>query len=289
MQSRNENELFTDKRDCEDNDKAFSLRRSQPQHKMDWNGENPRAWNEYQNKRFDLAHNPVGQELKYIGGLGLKKCVNKTTKPPFVNRPTQVQTICHTKTKLLPEFRFTEQLQPVACPKKVNRSVRQHAERVKFADNLPCRTSALSATETDAKLIATNPFNLDLQTMTEHQERIRDAEDFHRRRDYIMCRRKMDTKHIKVNLLRKALEHNIRTFTFKFRQTVHKKPKPECATRNSNYLIYSITTKQLRRKERPQSLHLLRCRMYRRQQSRGHFLSSKSMLQRSHSAKSRAN
>jgi hypothetical protein len=113
-----------------------------------WNREKPRPTAEYVKKKFSEPFNIVAPELRAIGGLGAIKCVRKQKRHPFINRPTQVQKVCHTKTKLLPNFTLTEQLRPVTCRKKKKFSLTEIAERVKFAENLTTMSSTPVPSET---------------------------------------------------------------------------------------------------------------------------------------------
>lgn len=168
-----------------------------------WNREKPRPSSEYVDKKFDKPFNKVAPELRMIGGLGPIKCVAKQERQPLINRPTQVQKLSHTTTKLLPNFALTEQLRPVACSDKKKLSVLSAAERVKLVENLPCEpsTSSSSSSEsgTKAHFNHQNPFNLDLDALSEYQKQKHNAEEKEGRRNYQIIRRTMETKALKTD------------------------------------------------------------------------------------------
>ena len=162
-----------------------------------WNREKPRPGGEYLDKKFGEPFNVVAPELRVIGGLGPIKCVGKP-KQPLINRPTQVQKLCHTKTKLLPNFALTEQLRPVKCRKKKKVEIVETAERVKFAENLPTPTLTPVPSETKETFNHKNPFNLDLNALSAYQKQKHNAEKMERRRNYQIIRRTMETKALKT-------------------------------------------------------------------------------------------
>lgn len=161
-----------------------------------WNVEKPRVTSEYVDKKYSKPFNQVAPEFRVMDGLGQIKCVRKHDKQPLINRPTQVQKICHTTTKLLPNFPLTAQLRPAKCPKKEKLSVLKATEKVKFAENLPTytSTSTLEQTETKDLFNHQNPFNLDLNALSEYQKQKHNAEEIKRRRNYQIIRRTMETK-----------------------------------------------------------------------------------------------
>jgi hypothetical protein len=163
-----------------------------------WNREKPRPTGEYVEKKYDEPFNIVAPELRMIGGLGPIRCVGKQKQHPLINRPTQVQKVCHTKTKLLPNFTLTEQLRPVACREKSKLDVLGAAERVKFAENLP--TPSLTPVPSETKEIYNhrNPFNLDLNALSAYQKQKHNAEEMEKRRNYQIIRRTMETKALKT-------------------------------------------------------------------------------------------
>lgn len=165
-----------------------------------WNKEKPRQTSEYVEKNYKDPFNEVAPELRVIGGLGQIKCVAKQEQQPLVNRPTQVQKLWHTKTRLLPNFPLTEQLRPTACPRKQKLSVTQAAERVKFAENLPSppsSSSLMGQSKTKDSFNHQNPFNLDLNALSKYQKQKYYAEEIERRRNYQIIRRTMETKELK--------------------------------------------------------------------------------------------
>lgn len=166
-----------------------------------WSKEKPRKTSEYVEKKFDEPFNKVAPELRVIGGLGQIKCVAKHKQQPLINRPTQVQKICHTTTKLLPNFPQTEQLMPAACPKKKHLTFLEAVETVKLAENLPSPSFTQSASEQTGTLDNfnyENPFNLDLSALSEYQKQKQNVEETERRRNYQMIRRTMETKALKT-------------------------------------------------------------------------------------------
>lgn len=163
---------------------------------------------EYLNSNFKEAFNEIAPELRVIGGLGRMKCIKKEQRHRIINRPTQVQKFSHTTTKLLPKFPLTSKLRPVACPQeKQPKNVFEHAERIKFAENLPPTPSSRSSNsivneEGDANKIISfnhrNPFNLDLCGLSQYQKYKSTAEDVEKRRNYHIIRRTMETKKLKT-------------------------------------------------------------------------------------------
>lgn len=163
-----------------------------------WSREKPRPGSEYVDKKFDKPFNEVAPELRVIGGFRQEKCVVKHKRQPLVNRPTQVQKLCHTTTKLLPNFPLTEQLEPVACRQKTKLSVLEAAEKVKFVENLPSTVSLDVLSETKDSFNHENPFNLDLNALSEYQKQKNYSEEAERRRNYQIIRRTMETKALKT-------------------------------------------------------------------------------------------
>lgn len=170
-----------------------------------WNRELPRQNSEYLNGKFDEAFNKVSPELKTIGGLGRIRCVERRQR--ILNRPTQVQKLSHTKTKMLPNFPLTAQLRPVVCTQEQQpKSVFEHAERVKFAENLIPSTatstsssSSLSEDKMEKRFNNhDNPFNLDIKGLSEYQRQKSVKEDVERRKKYQIIRRAMETKLLKT-------------------------------------------------------------------------------------------
>lgn len=166
-----------------------------------WNREKPRETSEYVKKKFGEPFNKVAPELRVIGGLGVIKCVGQEQQP-LINRPTQVQKLCHTRNNLLPNFPLTEQLRPAACPKKKKTlSVSEAVERIKLAENLPSPSTPSSSEHTDGTKEAfnhQNPFKLDLQALSDYQKQKHNAEENQRRRNYQIIRRTMETKALKT-------------------------------------------------------------------------------------------
>lgn len=167
-----------------------------------WNEEKPRKTSEYVDKKYEEPFNKVAPELRMIGGLGQIKCVAKHKQQPLINRPTQVQKICHTTTKILPDFSLTEQLRPAACLKKKRLTFAEAAETVKLAENLPSSSSSTQTVEerdeNEDNFSHENPFNLDLSALSVYQKQRNDAEETEIRRNYQMIRRTMETKALKT-------------------------------------------------------------------------------------------
>lgn len=175
-----------------------------------WNREQPRVNSEYLDGDFRESFNKIAPELRIIGGLGQHKCIEKQEQRHRpINRPSFVQKASHTTQKLLPNFSLTAKLNPVACrQEKQPRNVFEHAERVKFADNLPPSPSSSSTLltnnskgeKTNKKKIFNhqNPFNLDLSGLSEYQRQKNAAEDVERRKNYQIIRRTMETKKLKT-------------------------------------------------------------------------------------------
>ena len=163
------------------------------------NCEKPRPTSEYVDKKYEKPFNKVAPELRMIGGLGDIKCVARHAQRPLVNRPTQVQQLCHTKTKLSPNFALTEQFLPLECARKKKPGLFEATERVKFAENLPTPSTPLVETKTTKDLFDhQNPFTLDLNALTEYQKQKHNAEEMERRRNYQIIRRTMETKALKT-------------------------------------------------------------------------------------------
>jgi hypothetical protein len=173
-----------------------------------WNQEQPRVNSEYLDGDFKEAFNKIAPELRVISGLGRMNCMKKEQRHRSINRPTQVQRISHTTTKLLSNFPLTSQLRPVVCPPK-NQPTNsfEHAERVKFAENLPQSPSSSSTIpllneEANANkrmfFNHQNPFDLDLSGLSEYQRQKSAAEDVGRRKNYQIIRRTMETKKLKT-------------------------------------------------------------------------------------------
>ena len=165
-----------------------------------WNRGKPRATSEYVEKKYKEPFNNVAPELRVIGGLGQINCVPRHQKQPLVNRPTQVQKLCHTTTKLLPNFSLTEELWSIKCPKKKKMSFDEVAETVKLAENLPSLPSQSLKEQTSTKdpFNHKNPFKLDLHALSEYQKQKYNAQETERRRNYQIIRRTMETKALKT-------------------------------------------------------------------------------------------
>lgn len=165
-----------------------------------WIKAKPRKTSENVEKNYKDPFNKVAPELRVIGGLGQIKSVVKHEQQPLVNRPTQVQKLCHTRTRLLPNFPLTEQLRPTACTRKQKLSVLAAAERAKLAENLPSPSSSSLKEQTKTKdsFKHQNPFNLDLNALSEYQKQKYNAEEMERRRNYQIIRRTMETKELQT-------------------------------------------------------------------------------------------
>lgn len=178
--------------------KSSSPKKSMQPKVLTWNRAEPRPTAEYVDRKFAEPFNIVAPELRVIGGLGPIKCVGKQKQnPPLINRPTQVQKLCHTTTKLLPNFTLTEQLRPVRCRKKKKAKVAETVKRVKFAENLPTPTLSPVPSETKRTFNHQNPFNLDLNALSAYQKQKHNVEEMERRKNYQIIRRTMETKALK--------------------------------------------------------------------------------------------
>lgn len=182
---------------------------------FNWNREQPRKTSEYVDKKYDAPFNKVAPELRLIGGLGEIKCVAKHERRPLVNRPTQVQKLCHTTTKLLPNFPLTDELPRVACPRKKNPTMVEASERVKFVENLPASSESAPNVEAKTKKAFDhrNPFSLDLDALSEYQKQKHTAEELEKRKNYQIIRRTMETKALKTVGAEK-IEQDIRNEKF---------------------------------------------------------------------------
>lgn len=170
-----------------------------------WSHEKPRANSEYQDGKFNEAHNEIAPELRVIGGLGQFRCLAKTKvqRQRLINRPTQVQKVTHTRNKLLPNFPLTAELRPVVCPQEQQpNNITEHVERVKFVENLPpsSTSSSLLSHENNTKknFNHQNPFNLDLSGLSEYQRQKSAADDVEKRKNFQSIRRTMETKLLKT-------------------------------------------------------------------------------------------
>lgn len=157
---------------------------------------------EYLDGNYKKIFNEIAPELRVIGGLGQTRCIKKKKLHQHVNRPTQVQRVSHTTTKFLPNFHLTSELKNVAClPETKPTNVFEYAERVKFAGNLlsspPSSQPILNETKNYC-FNSENPFDLDLTGLSEYQRQICTSEDFERRKNYHIIRRKMETKKLKT-------------------------------------------------------------------------------------------
>ncbi|KAL7024344.1 hypothetical protein ACKWTF_013001 [Chironomus riparius] len=176
--------------------------KSEPQEHFNWNREQIRHNSEYVDGKFSKPFNNIAPELRVIGGLGPIKCLNKKKgHPKVVNRPTQVQKISHTTTKLLLNFNFTEQLKTIVCERTKHMSVDEHVEKVKITENLPITDEASikrHGIDTIKSFKHENPFNLDFNALSEYQKQRSNAEDAQRRRNSQIVRRTMETKKLKT-------------------------------------------------------------------------------------------
>lgn len=172
-----------------------------------WNQEQPRVNSEYLDGDFREAFNKIAPELRIIGGLGRMECIKKEQRHRSINRPTQVQRVSHTTTKLLPNFPLTSRLRPVVCPQEQHpTNAFEHAEIVKFVENLPQSpsSSTISIQNEEVNVNKTsffnhqNPFNLDLSGFSEYQRQKSAAKDVERRKNYQIIRRTMETKKLKT-------------------------------------------------------------------------------------------
>jgi hypothetical protein len=171
--------------------------RSDPIKKLfNWNPELPRLICEYVDGDFSKPFNNVAPELRAIGGLGRARCVKKNRRRVLVNRPTRVQQVSHTTTKLTANFNITEHSKPVVCEEEKKLSMREHIERVKFAENLLDDEKNSSGAVARTKFNHDNPFNLDLAALNEFQLQRSDAEDVRRQRQFQVLRREMETKRL---------------------------------------------------------------------------------------------
>lgn len=159
-----------------------------------WDHEKSRPTAEYLDKRFHRPFNTVAPELRVIGGLGPIKCLQKNKHQPLINRPTLVQKVCHTRTKLLPNFTLTEKIDPVVCQKKKKLDVEGAARRVKFVENLPTPSLTPVSSETKETFNHQNPFNLDLNALSVYQKQKHNTDEMEKRRNYQIIRRTMETK-----------------------------------------------------------------------------------------------
>lgn len=178
-----------------------TLKKSVVSKPFSWNQEKPRRNSEYVDKKYNKPFNKVAPELRVIGGLGEIKCLRKSLKQhPLVNRPTLVQKLTHTTTKLLPNFTLTEQLRPIKCHQKKQLSLLETTETVKFAENLQSFASTSLAEQKSTKDLFNNknPFNLDLNALSEYQKQKYNAEETEKRRNYQIIRRTMETKALKT-------------------------------------------------------------------------------------------
>lgn len=169
---------------------------------LGWNKEKPRRFNsEYVEKKYLKPFKKVSSELRMIGDLGRIKSVARNEHKPLVNRPTQAHKLFHTTTKPQASFSLTEQLIPVACPKKEIPSALEVAQRVKFAENLPTTSQSNQAEkQPNTKEIFNhrNPFNLNLNALSDYEQQKYNAEEVERRRNYQIIRRTMETKALKT-------------------------------------------------------------------------------------------
>ncbi|KAG5671725.1 hypothetical protein PVAND_001905 [Polypedilum vanderplanki] len=164
---------------------------------FDWNAEKPRPISEYIDGNFSQPFNKVAHELRTIGGLGRMNCVKKNRRQILVNRPTQVQKISHTTTKLMPHLNLTDEMKFVACDGKKKLSIQKHVERVKFAENLPKIENVLSTQKT-REFNHENPYNLDFAALNDYQQQKSDFENFEKQRRSEIIRRIMETKRLKT-------------------------------------------------------------------------------------------
>lgn len=171
-----------------------TLKKSVVSRVFDWDHEKSRPTAEYLDQRFDRPFNTVALELRVIGGLGPIKCLEKHKHQPLINRPTLVQKVCHTRTKLLPDFTLTEKLQPVLCRKKKKLNVESATRRVKFVENLPTPSLTPVPSKTKDTFNHQNPFNLDLNALSVYQKQKHNADEMGIRRNYQIIRRTMETK-----------------------------------------------------------------------------------------------
>lgn len=167
-----------------------------------WNHEKPRKTSEYMGGKFNEAHNEIAMELRVIGGLGQIRCVDEDKVQQhrrLINRPTQVQRIAHTKTKLLPNFPLTADLRQLTCPQEQQpKNMLEHVERVKFVENLPPSPAASLKHKTQKSFNHENPFDLDLSGFSEYQRQKSLADDVNRRKNYQIIRRTMETKKLQT-------------------------------------------------------------------------------------------
>ncbi|CRK92367.1 CLUMA_CG005955, isoform A [Clunio marinus] len=159
-----------------------------------WNREKPRLDSEYVDKKFSKPFNTIAPELRVIGGLGKLKCVKKGKSNLFINRMTQVQKLSHTKTKLLHNFNLTEELRPIACHKKSKMKISDAIENVKYAENLLVSSPMTDEDNTRNVYNHQNPFNLDMDALSEFHNQSHQTKEIERRRNFQIIRRTMETK-----------------------------------------------------------------------------------------------
>lgn len=173
-----------------------------------WNREKPCIISEYADKKYDIPFNKVAPTLTS------SKCIKKNERQPFVNRPTKVQILTHTTTKLLSDFSLTEDMRPILCRKKKKSNYLEVTERIKFAENLSSASSEASCNKTMSQLNHQNPFNLDLKALSKHQQQRSDADEMRRRKNYQTLRRTMETKSLKTDGVER-ITNQIRNEKFK--------------------------------------------------------------------------
>lgn len=144
----------------------------------------------------DMPH-----ELKIIDDMGNFKCVKKSTT--MKRRPSQLQRYFHTKTRLLPEFSFTQERRALVCPTEKTPSINSIVAQVACSGNTSSRESAQGqrTDETKAKFNRQNPFNLDLNALSEYQRRKHEREKLENLEHYQTIASKMKTKALEKKML----------------------------------------------------------------------------------------
>lgn len=147
----------------------------------------------------DMPH-----ELKIIDDMGNFKCVKKSTTGVKL-RQSELQRYFHTKTRLLPEFPLTEELKAITCPTEVMPSVVEAVAKVAHCseDDMSPReiASRQKTAETKAQLDHLNPFNLDLNALSDYQWMKHEREELENFRRYHSIASEMKIKALKDELI----------------------------------------------------------------------------------------
>lgn len=159
-----------------------------------------RRHNRGRGRSREVNDDDIPPELKIIDDMGNFKCVEKSQKK---NYHSQLQKYFHTKTRLLPEFPLTQQLNVIACPVERIESINSLVEKVVCKGNISSHENApgQKTNETKAQFNHLNPFNLDLNALSEYQQKKYEREKLENFEHYQTIASERKTKALEIEVM----------------------------------------------------------------------------------------